>query len=126
MLTFSAKSGVCGRYFMTTLFPFDNCPESHSSMPAMILRSVDLPVPFTPMTPIFSPEFTEKSASSNRILSVYAFENPLIVSRFIYVLMGFCARPFVKMSRENGFACKYYCNWGQLTSQEAYHNRNTI
>ena len=104
MLTSSVKSGDCGRYLITTLLPLDNCPESHWSIPAMILSSVDLPVPFTPITPIFSPEFTEKSAPSNSTLSVYALEKFLIVSRFI-VIPDNPGYPFVNVYASVAILC---------------------
>ena len=84
---------------MTTLFPLDSCPESQVSIPAIILSSVDFPVPFTPMIPIFSFEFMEKSALSNRTLSVYDFEKFFMVNKFMMLPVSRLSfRQNIKMS----------------------------
>ena len=51
---FRSNSGFCGRYDIRMSFPITTFPESASTLPAVIARSVDFPVPFAPTTPILS------------------------------------------------------------------------
>ena len=69
---------------MRTALPLVSLPLSASSSPASILRRVDLPVPFMPMSPILSPSFMPKEILSKSILSVLKlFDKFSAVSRFI-------------------------------------------
>ena len=82
----SGNSGFCGRYFIFALFALITSPSSVSMIPEIIFNKVDFPVPLTPITPIFSLSFIEKSVLVNSTLSVIAFEKFFIVSKFIIVL----------------------------------------
>ena len=65
------------------LFALIILPLSGVSMPAIILRRVDLPVPFIPMIPAFSPSCKKKLALSNIFLTPYAFVISSTVNIFI-------------------------------------------
>ena len=77
------KTGFCGRYEIPASFAVTTEPESASSVPAMILSSVDLPVPFRPMTAALSPSFKPNVISVKSGSSRPVFESPFIESRFI-------------------------------------------
>ena len=50
-----SKTGSCGRKPMVEPFRGAACPSNSLSSPAMILRRVDFPEPFSPTMPIFVP-----------------------------------------------------------------------
>ena len=66
----SSKCGDCGRYPIRNPETAVTVPSSAESSPAIIFNKVDFPVPFTPITPIFSPLFMEKETPSSRRRSV--------------------------------------------------------
>ena len=58
-------------------------PLSAVSAPAIILRSVDFPVPFIPITPILSPASIPNVIFSNTYYSPKIFVRPSTVNKFM-------------------------------------------
>ena len=103
----SGNSGFCGRYPTWIPPAFVTKPWSGSSTPAIIFSRVDLPVPLTPMMPIFSPFLYTKGNVVEKGVFRYNFFNMFCCEN----CHGFYSRFFI---------CGYYIpslNCGQLKSR---------